>query len=355
MKNNLCITVALVLITLGLSNVYPQQQSELAERLLLNRVIQNRSGSLPKADPISGPIQSLVDVDFRQVFAERSLRLLEKQFSNWQGHDSAFSVGKIAPISLSAGRGFHAVEVDIVGEGRAAPVVGVYSRANGRTTQGGGVWAPETYGGLFIATNLGDPDTTRTVVGVQGSSYIRSPQAGLGAGGEFNVFTGGNQGAVNPTPLYGVRASAFGGHSGTSPLAVAGWFNVTNLGGGGVGNITEGIAVHALFDGGGPVTNYGTAKGIALQGWGPANGGSYTNTYGIYADTSIDRGTANRYFIYSLARSPSLFSGVVSVADDVYVTQNTKGLILKSPDGTCYRFTVANGGTLNRGTTIACP
>ncbi|GAI78662.1 unnamed protein product, partial [marine sediment metagenome] len=40
-------------------------------------------------------------------------------------------------------------------------------------------------------------------------------------------------------------------------------------------------------------------------------------------------------------------SAKLTVANgDVEVTLNTKGIILKSPDGTRYRITVANGGTL---------
>lgn len=40
---------------------------------------------------------------------------------------------------------------------------------------------------------------------------------------------------------------------------------------------------------------------------------------------------------------------------DVYVQNNARGMILKSPDGTCYRFTVANGGALNTGAAVTCP
>ncbi|MFC2176474.1 hypothetical protein ACFLR1_05860 [Bacteroidota bacterium] len=39
---------------------------------------------------------------------------------------------------------------------------------------------------------------------------------------------------------------------------------------------------------------------------------------------------------------------------DVYITDITKGVIMKSPDGTCYRMTVANGGTAVF-TSITCP
>ncbi len=51
--------------------------------------------------------------------------------------------------------------------------------------------------------------------------------------------------------------------------------------------------------------------------------------------------------IHSLAQLPSLFSGTVEVAGgDIEASTSTKGLILKSPDGTRYRVTVANGGAL---------
>ena len=52
--------------------------------------------------------------------------------------------------------------------------------------------------------------------------------------------------------------------------------------------------------------------------------------------------------IHSLAQLPSLFSGTVEVAGgDLEASTSTKGLVLKSPDGTRYRVTVANGGTLS--------
>lgn len=39
---------------------------------------------------------------------------------------------------------------------------------------------------------------------------------------------------------------------------------------------------------------------------------------------------------------------------DVYVDTTTKGVILRSPDGTCYRVTVANGGALSTAS-LTCP
>lgn len=86
-------------------------------------------------------------------------------------------------------------------------------------------------------------------------------------------------------------------------------------------------------------------KGLALSNW--LNGGTVTTSYGIYADNSIDVGTT-KYFIFSTSASPS------SIAGDVAISVNGKGLILKSPDGTCYRLAVDNAGALSTASTT-CP
>ena len=294
--------------------------------------------------------------DFSDATISAPFRILDKDFINFQGVRSYLSIGNRPsnPITLPAGGLYAAnIELELRGDENAAGGFNRLIVTSPVSTSGGSVHATGVYG---IVSNPGDLNTNRGLTGVRGVAYQRSPSGSAFAyGGYFEAFTGGNVGVVNPTPITGVYAVASGGHYGTSPLVTAGRFNVSNIGGGGTGNITEGIAVHAQFDGGFPETNYVTAKGLALQGWGPANEGTYTNSYGIFADSSIDRGTANRFFIYSLSTSPSLFSGMVRVTDDVYVTDQTKGIVLRSPDGTCYRFTVANGGALNAGTAIACP
>jgi len=48
----------------------------------------------------------------------------------------------------------------------------------------------------------------------------------------------------------------------------------------------------------------GNAYGIRLGGGAHKWTGQSTNSYGIYADRSIDRGTTNSYFVYSESRSP---------------------------------------------------
>jgi hypothetical protein len=45
------------------------------------------------------------------------------------------------------------------------------------------------------------------------------------------------------------------------------------------------------------------------------NTGTVTNSYGIYADTSIDVGSTTKYFIYSLSTSPSLITGNLGIGN----------------------------------------
>jgi hypothetical protein len=63
--------------------------------------------------------------------------------------------------------------------------------------------------------------------------------------------------------------------------------------------------------------SFGSVRGLDLTGWSTI---PVTNSYGIYADTSIDRGSTLKYFIYSLSTSPSLFSGEVQVPDEAFAS-----------------------------------
>ena len=56
-----------------------------------------------------------------------------------------------------------------------------------------------------------------------------------------------------------------------------------------------------------------------------------------------------------LERHKTNNNGLKILVGDLAVNDNTKGVILKSPDGTCYRFTVANGGALSAGASVTCP
>lgn len=94
------------------------------------------------------------------------------------------------------------------------------------------------------------------------------------------------------------------------------------------------------------------------QSSGPASGsGAVNNTVSVgylSAASGADSVAIGKSSAASHANSVALGDGSVTTAasqvmvgaKDVEITDTTKGIILKSPDGTRYRVTVANGGTL---------
>lgn len=258
------------------------------------------------------------NVSFDDATVLPSFRMLDKDFLNFQGIPAYFSIGNrpSAPITLTSD--LYLADLETVMRGDFS-VGGLFSFLNVSSPTSTDLSFVSTAGLIGGATNPADLNTNRTLIGVQGYAYQRSAIGSVAAiGGDFQAFTGGNVAVTNPTEIYGIKALAMGGHNGTSPLVTAGRFNVSNLGGGGVGNITQGIAVHALFDGGAPITNYINAKGLFVGGWSPANGGTYTNSYGIHLDSTIDKGTALRYAILSESTSDSVFSGAVKGVINAY-------------------------------------
>lgn len=83
-----------------------------------------------------------------------------------------------------------------------------------------------------------------------------------------------------------------------------------------------------------------TLNGISFDGWAaPSGGGVVDNSNAININASTDIGTI-RHCINSASTSASLFAG------DLAMTDSSKGLILKSPNGHYWRVTVGNTGTL---------
>lgn len=69
------------------------------------------------------------------------------------------------------------------------------------------------------------------------------------------------------------------------------------------------------------------------------------STGGVSSDKLyIGAGTPNGSFIAEVGGN--LLTAGSTSSDDIEITDSTKGIILRSPDGTRYRVTVANGGTL---------
>lgn len=217
---------------------------------------------------------------------------------------------------------------------------GIFSVVYGKTSATGG----SLYGAYTGANSYGNTTGGMTLVGIRGFAYVRSQNEEEAYGGWFEAFEGGNSGGTNTTPLYGIYASAAGGHNGTTPLQVAGKFISTNLGGGGLGIITEARGIEIIIDGAPSLTNYGTTKGIALQGWTAASGGTWETSYGIYADTSIDRG-ATKYFIYSLSNSPSLFTGEMILGSKLTMTEQTAPAAPAANGGVLYLEDNGSGKT----------
>jgi hypothetical protein len=146
--------------------------------------------------------------------------------------------------------------------------------------------------------NLGSTVTTTLMQGVEGIAQVEE-NATLVYGGYFqSANTSGGAGTAVNT-LAGVRANVVG---------ATGWTNSTAVVFDGY-SITSGATVTNLY-------------GLRLSGW---SGTGVVNSYGIYADTSIDRGGTLKYFIYSLSTSPSLFTGSVSGPLNAYDATSWNG------------------------------
>jgi hypothetical protein len=148
--------------------------------------------------------------------------------------------------------------------------------------------------------------TNPNVVGFQmaaalGSSSSTALQV---IGGDFS----GNASSANGAgTVAGIVASGVSASGGTVTLAhgVRGSISANNT-----SFITTGNIVSAILSMGatGTITDL---RGLNLSGWSAS--GTITNSYGIYMDTSIDRGATLKYAIYSLSTSPSLLSGPLTV------------------------------------------
>lgn len=101
--------------------------------------------------------------------------------------------------------------------------------------------------------------------------------------------------------------------------------------GGGSGNVTNAVALAAqITQFSTNTTNLTNGFGVYLAGWNKSASAVWTNTYGIYADTSIDIGSGSKWFIYSLSASKSRLSGGL---DLVLGNANHNGLAVTLASG----------------------
>ena len=95
----------------------------------------------------------------------------------------------------------------------------------------------------------------------------------------------------------------------------------------GAGVMTEATLFNGLVASG----DFTNLYGFKLQGW---TAGLTTNSYGIYADATIDVGSSSRYFIYSLSTSPSFFTGKITFDATVTPSGTTGNQTINKPSGT---------------------
>lgn len=279
-------------------------------------------------------------------FFSGKLKMLDADYIPLLGgvtNTNYFSIGTDTRFNVPTANGFIATDFNypITINGTAKNYIG---RKQAIDVQGSPV-SPTIIGDYTtIFSNAFFPTGSSEVYGNLTNVDIGFPVT-RGYGGYFAIQSGGSgaSGAVTLTGVTGIVGMA---HNGNTTNAFGGDFFLASSSSS-PSLVTTAAAVRArtTINPGVTVTNL---RGLALTDW-VTNSGTAVNSYGIYADSSIDIGTANKFFIYSLSTSPSRLSG------DVYISDNTKGIILRSPDNTCYRFTVANGGALNAGAAVTCP
>jgi hypothetical protein len=141
-------------------------------------------------------------------------------------------------------------------------------------------------------------DTTGSVVPVLTNAY----------GSQYNVTNVVGATMTNATGLF---VSMFNNGTGTTWKGLHSQFTQSSVG----SAVGSAYLIHSQLNinSSGSITSL---YGLAISSWG-SNTGTITTSYGIYADDTISKGTTS-YFIYSLSTAPSLFSGTVTVPDDVY-------------------------------------
>lgn len=187
---------------------------------------------------------------------------------------------------------------------------GVTSRLN---VQGSGT--NNLYIGLFTRVdNNTDSGGNNSMYGISTTVEVER-QVKDGIGGSFAAFIGSGSAGTQTERIIGVQGFAGLAHNGGyTQLGVAGDFSVASSTGG-TAQVPNAYILRGTTDIK-PFHNITNLYGLALRDWvfRTPNPAIVTNSYGIYADASIDQGVNSRYFIYSLSTSPSFFSGRLDFA-----------------------------------------
>lgn len=204
---------------------------------------------------------------------------------------------------------------------------------------------PQQSANVFLRTYGGTRTSPSTVLdGERIATYNSTAYNGVDAdviNGQLGFYANGDQSATNRgatarilvTPLNGevTEQNIFDGNS---ERIIIGSQN------GSVKPYTEigsELRIKSFTAGGFQKYNY--AANSSSRSW------RVVNDYDAFGDFAIQQSTTQTGGVYvtKLYITPD---GEIQSSSDVEVTDNTKGIILKSPDGTRYRITVENGGTL---------
>jgi hypothetical protein len=213
---------------------------------------------------------------------------------------------------------------------------------------------------LLLVNNSGSGN------GVWGESATGSGVVGVSNNQVNNIFAVGVYGhalGLNQVGVYGLSnngtaAHGVGGYStsgvgvfGESSSGYAGYFS-------GKTGVTGNLEVGGSESFGNTTRQmlnlYNTTYGIGIQNstfyFRTSNTAAF-NWYmgGVHSNTANDAGTGGT----RLMRLDS--SGILTTRSDVYIESANKGIILKSPNGTCRRLTLTDGGNLALSGPITCP
>lgn len=230
------------------------------------------------------------------------LKLLDSSYSPLLGAKTFSTIGSSTAINNSGHFLGTIYDVKLNQTGTGHDIEGTYLNLNVAGTH-----TNDFMLGSFISlSNVGDTGATNHLTGVEVFTNIERTAAD-GYGIDILSALGGS-GASGTGKVVGIRSIAGVGHGASTPLAVAGHFEIDSQGNGaGTADLTHLLKL--------VYTNQATetltdARGISLTGW--TNLGTITTSYGIYMDTSIDVG-ATKFALYSLSTSPSVLSGNLTI------------------------------------------
>lgn len=280
-------------------------------------------------------------------FFENNIRLIDSLYNstlNGGVNNNYFNIGTNTRFSIPNTNGLvaDAMNIPVTINGTSKTYVGRQTWLDFQGTP----TSPSIIGQWTnIASNALFPAGTGVIYGNYNTVNVGA-QVNQAVSGHFTVTAGGAgaSGVANLTAVLGVNNMA---HNGNTTNAFGGDFFLTSSASTpSVVSLASGIRSRVTMQTGVTAT---TLNGLAVSDW-QNLGGDIDNIRGIFIDSSIDTFPAISIFaIKSLSVSPSQFNG------DVYLSNIARGIVLKSPDGTCYRYTAANGGALNAGVVVTCP